>query len=121
MTSPGRRRERMGDRLVGTDRGVPHLAHRRVLGRLGEREPCSAERERRGHDAFGVQTREQLLDARPLATDQRVGRHAHVVEEQRELLLRRHDAHVDLLVRESRRVGRDEEQGGLQLARAGVL
>lgn len=79
----------------------------------------------------GLRPHEQLEQARVLSptaesvggapTDERVGGQPYVVEGELELLLRRVEFHVDLAALEARGVARDDEQAGLQAARAGIL
>src|SRR6266511_1397229 len=81
-----------------------------IADRLVEREPAGADRVRGPCDPLRVEPVEQLEEAVALVADQVVGRYAHVVEEERELLLRRDDRDVDRMARQARRVGRHDEQ-----------
>jgi hypothetical protein len=113
-----RHRERVRDRLVRPDRGVPHGSGLGIVHRAVQRVAGESGRERGGHDAFRVQPREELDQTRVLRTDERIRRYPDVVEEERELLLARDQLRVDLLVLE--RVGRHHEERGLELARTRV-
>ncbi|GAA3097056.1 hypothetical protein GCM10020254_47950 [Streptomyces goshikiensis] len=114
-------REGVGDGLVGADGLLPHLAGLRVVDGLGEGVAAHADGERGGHDALGVESGEQLEEARVLVADQRTGGQPDLVEDELELLLRRLELHFYDGAGEAGGVAVDDEQAGLEAAGPGVL
>ena len=110
--------ERMRDALVRADRHIPDGTLFGVAHRLVQGVPARPDRQRRGHDPLRVQPGEQLQQRRVLVPDERVGRQPYVVQEQQELLVRRHDVHLDRPVAEAGRVGRHDEQRRLAACRS---
>ena len=111
----------MCDGLVRSDRGLPDRALLHVVDGFAQRETTHPHRRRRSHDAFWIQTGEELAQCRVRGADECVSRQAHIVEVEPELLFRVHQFHVDHLVFEPRCVRGHDEQRGPQLAGLRIL
>ena len=81
----------MGDSLVGTNRCGPDLALLGVIGGLGDRVPADTAADGADEDALGVQPGEDLSESATRSADHGVLVDVNVVEEDRELLVGRHD------------------------------
>ncbi len=106
--------QRVGHGLVRADGGLPDLAGLRVVDGLGEGVPAHPDGEGGGHDPLGVESGEQLEQARVLVAHEGGGRQAYVVQGEFELFLRGGQFHVDDRTGEAGGVARDDEQAGLE-------
>ena len=102
--------EWVGDALVCTDRRLPDGSVAGIVGPFLDCETRDSVVDSGGRNSLGIEAHKHLGEARSRFAHQCVGTQLDVVEEHRELFLRRPDRRVDSMHRQTVSVGWNDEQ-----------